>query len=167
MTDLLNNKEVLLFKKIDFWLQIPLILVLFLSVLCFFTPFDIFFISPFIISFIGYLLVSFCQLCSVIINFRFKIQSKDRKLWQIISASVFVLTLIGFINGFIFSEPLNNLMSGIASFNSFLSEVVFFISLLLLYFFTFILFSAPGLAIWYLIITWQELKELNKTNKIE
>ncbi len=146
----------LTFKKIDFLLQIPLILVLFISLVFYFSLISL------QISVISYLLVSFCQLCSVIINFKFKIQSKDRKLWQIISASVFILTLIGFINGFIFIEPLNNLMSAIASFNFFLSEVILFISFLLFYLFTSISLLAPILAIWYLVITWQELKEMQK-----
>lgn len=128
----------LTFKKIDFWLQFILILICFSSSLFYFS---ISHLSE--VSFASFFLIGFCQAISAIINFfRIKVNSKGRKLWQIISVLLLFLILIAFI---------------------FLNSSFNFV----IYFLIFALFLSPILVIWYLVITWQELKELNKANKIE
>ena len=121
----------LIFKRIDFCLQI----ILFLIVLSSTSKFNqVFFVSFF--------LIAFWQILSAIINFSWlKIHSKDRKSWQIISAFLVFFLLV-------------------------ILPIFSFFGL----FFNFILYSlvltlplGTTLAIWYLIITWTELQELEKS----
>ena len=139
----------LTFKKIDFWLQITGLLVFFSSALIYFsTTFSAakYFSFIFVILF----LISFWQVISAIINFFWlKIHSKSRQFWQIISAFlVFLILIAGFSFNPLYAIEGNNLFT-------LLFGLVF-------YFLHFALFLSPFLAIWYLTITWSELKEMEK-----
>ena len=126
----------LTFKKIDFWLQITLILIFFSSALIFFTSPSFYLYKSTLteVSFISFFLIAIWQVLSAIINFFWiKINSKSRHLWEAISALMLIL-------------PFSVLLGYSYSINSSF----------------FALFFAPFLAIWYLVITWQELKEIEK-----
>ena len=102
------------------------------------------------VSFVSFFLIGFWQVFSSIINFFWlKIDSKSRQFWQIISAFlVFLILIAGFSFNPLYAIEGNNLFT-------LLFGLVF-------YFLHFALFLSPFLAIWYLIITWQELKEMEK-----
>ena len=132
----MSNITKLTFKKIDFWLQFTGVLVFFSSSLIYISTSKLD-----QVSFVSFFLIGFWQVFSSIINFFWlKIDSKSRQFWQIISTFLLFLILIA---GFSFRFP--NL-----SFD------------FVIYFLHFALFLSPILAIWYLVITLSELKEIGK-----
>ena len=134
----------LLFKRIDFWSQTALISVLLVSTILFLLGFSN------SISFTTFFGIGFWQVCSAIINFfKIKIQNKNRKSWQIVSFSLLFLIIIALI----LFNPLQS--------NAYISNNYKFISSLT-YFLYFASFFATILAIWYLVITWFELKEMER-----
>ena len=138
----------LTFKKIDFWLQFTGILVFFISSLIYFSTSKLD-----QVSFISFFLIAIWQVLSAIINFFWiKIHSKSRHFWQIISTFLVFLMLIACIS---FNLPYLNFNLPYLNLSSLLFALI-------AYFLIFTLFFSPILAIWYLIITWQELKEMEK-----
>jgi len=134
----------LLFKRIDFWSQTALISVLLVSTILFLLGFSN------SISFTTFFGIGFWQVCSAIINFfKIKIQNKNRKSWQITSILLLFLIII-------------SILSFIPLYNN--KNILFGFVVICLYF---ALFFSPILVIWYLVITWLELKEMEKVEKIE
>jgi len=138
----------LLFKRIDFWLQLVLFSVFLVSTIIFILDFSGSISNS--ISFTTFFAIGFLQVCSAIINFfKIKIQNKNRKSWQIVSFSLLFLIIIALI----LFNPLQS--------NAYISNNYKFISSLT-YFLYFASFFATILAIWYLVITWFELKEMER-----
>jgi len=134
----------LLFKRIDFWLQTALILTSFMSFIIFTTivlffdkvdgnSFLIFVISLFAVIFFQFLSMIFNLLNSKIIT------KKWRKLYEKIALVLIILLILSFV------------FYSTVDFRSF-----FDILDIIVYIF------APILAIRYLVITWFELKEMEK-----
>lgn len=145
----------LIFKRIDLWLQITAFLSFALFIIInsfeksaqFYYP-SLELILPYLVS---YFLIIIIQFFSFFLNIlEFKIQSKSRTKWQII---FFILSFLLIVLVFLYYLFLQ---IGFASFLFYqISNFLFFLVLAV-----FVL--SPILVVWYLIITWTELTELEK-----
>ncbi len=132
----------LTFKKIDFWLQITTFFSIYIFLIVDFNASKSYsnYGTAIIFSSLipSYFIIGFVQLISIISNlYKFKTMRNDqRKLYEKTVLILFILTIFAF---------------------SFLPFGLIYA--------IFMIFVSPVLAIWYLIITWTELKEMKKTKK--
>lgn len=154
----------LIFKRIDFWLQITVFLSFFTFTIINYLLFSInnfssqayFFywwnFEVFLPYLVSYLLIIITQIFSIFLNFlEFKVKSKSRTKWQIIFFVLLILSIFSFLLYYF------ALQIGLTSFLFYqISNFLFFLVCAIFLF-------SPVLAIWYLIITWTELAEMEKS----
>jgi len=124
----------LIFKRIDFWLQIGFILIFFCYIFLYFTKF-----IEINLALNLYFILAIWQILSAILNFLYRFNSTNRITYNQILSYILVYTVIA-----LFCLVTN-----------FIPQIFLFSM--------FIFITSPILAIWYLIITWTELAEMEKT----